>query len=55
MKKADKFEKELEEAYAKGELVSEWPSKAEKDKFKAAAQSRLTPSSTQSARKRSAG
>ena len=38
MKKADKFEKELEEAYDKGELVSERPSKAEKDKFKAAAQ-----------------
>lgn len=38
MKKTDKFEKELEDAYDKGELVSERPSKAEKEKFKAAAQ-----------------
>jgi predicted DNA binding CopG/RHH family protein len=38
MKKIDRYEKELEEAYNKGKLVSERPSKAEKDKFKAAAQ-----------------
>lgn len=38
MKKADKFEKDLLEAYEKGELVSTAPSKKEKEKFKAAAQ-----------------
>jgi predicted DNA binding CopG/RHH family protein len=38
MKKTDKLEKELLDAYESGELVSERPSKAEKDKFKAAAQ-----------------
>lgn len=38
MKKADKQEKELSAAYESGELVSERPSQAEKDKFKAAAQ-----------------
>lgn len=37
MKKSDKFEREIEKAYDRGELVSERPSKAEKDKFKAAA------------------
>ena len=36
MKKTD--EKELIEAYESGEWISESPSKAEKDKFKAAAQ-----------------
>jgi predicted DNA binding CopG/RHH family protein len=38
MKKTDKLEKELIEAYESGEWISESPSKAEKDKFKAAAQ-----------------
>ena len=38
MKNADRYEKELEESYNKGELVSEKPSKAERDKFKAAAE-----------------
>lgn len=38
MKKIDRYEKELEEAYNKGKLVSERPSKSEKEKFKAAAQ-----------------
>ena len=38
MNKADKFEKELETAYGKGELVSVKPSREEKDRFKAAAQ-----------------
>ena len=38
MKKTDKYEKEMEEAYERGELVSERPSKAERGKFKAAAQ-----------------
>ena len=38
MNKADKFEKEIESLYDKGELVSERPAKAERDTFKAAAQ-----------------
>lgn len=44
MKKTDKFEKELEALYDKGELVSERPSRAEKDVFKAAAQATFTKS-----------
>jgi predicted DNA binding CopG/RHH family protein len=38
MKKADKLEKDLLDAYESGELISAGPSKTEKDKFKAAAQ-----------------
>jgi predicted DNA binding CopG/RHH family protein len=38
MKKADELEKDLLDAYESGELISEGPSKTEKDKFKAAAQ-----------------
>jgi hypothetical protein len=38
MKKTDILEKELLNAYERGELVSERPTKAGKDKFKAAAQ-----------------
>lgn len=38
MKKTDNLEKELIQAYESGELISESPSKAEKDKFKTAAQ-----------------
>lgn len=38
MKKTDKFEKDVLEAYEKGELISTAPSKKEKEKFKAAAQ-----------------
>jgi len=38
MKKTDKFEKDVLEAYEKGEVVSTAPSKEEKEKFKAAAQ-----------------
>jgi predicted DNA binding CopG/RHH family protein len=38
MKKFDDYENDILEAYEKGELVSEKPSKAEKDKFKSAAE-----------------
>lgn len=38
MKKMDKLEKELAALYDKGELVSEHPSKKEKEAFRAAAQ-----------------
>ena len=38
MKKTNKLEKELLDAYERGELVSERPTKAEIDKFKAVAQ-----------------
>lgn len=41
MRKEDKAEGEIEKAYDRGELVSERPSKAEKDKFKAAAQATI--------------
>jgi hypothetical protein len=34
MKPKDALERELEEAYEKGELVSEKPSNSEKEKFK---------------------
>jgi predicted DNA binding CopG/RHH family protein len=42
MKPKDALERELEEAYEKGELVSEKPSNSEKEKFKAAAQATFT-------------
>jgi predicted DNA binding CopG/RHH family protein len=38
MKKTDRYERDIEAAYKEGKLISERPSKAEKDKFKAAAQ-----------------
>lgn len=37
MKELDTLEKDVLEAYEKGELLSEKPSKAEKEKFKSAA------------------
>ena len=39
MKKLDEFEKDILDAYEKGELISTKPSRQEKEKYKAAAQS----------------
>lgn len=38
MKKLDEFEKDILEAYEKGDLISTTPSSKEKEKYKAAAQ-----------------